>query len=282
MIYDIQTNETSREFPFKLFFNDDVFAKNHCHTEVEFLRVTDGNMDAHVNGIHYNLNAGDMLMIVSGDLHSIQYSSHRRMVIQFKIDILEGQYNSDDISNIFDRMHTLQRVSRKWEQSACEKVSAILDDLEVAKNTLTGTEYRLRVCSRLSALVDICYSDISQSEKQTEKSLIMRNKKALLKIEKLFSYIHANYSRKITIGEIAAVLHYSPNYFTKVWKKYMGTSFHAYLNEYRVNKATVLLKNTDNSVTDIALETGFDSIKTFNRVFKNIMGANPSEFRKKG
>jgi YesN/AraC family two-component response regulator len=280
MVFDIQTNETSQYFPFKLFYNHDIFAPDHCHTEVELIYILSNSMDGHINGSNYHLNKGDIVMIANGDIHGISYSNHSRMVIQFKLDVLEGLYTySDDMNKVLDKMQTLERMSTKWPSNVHQKVSDILMSLKQAEETLTETAYRIRVCSLLYQLIDICFNDIPQSEDQLEKRLITKNKEIFLKVQNIFTYIQDNFNKNITIDEVANSFHFSPNYFTKIWRKYTGTSFHTYLNEYRINRSTFLLKDTDLLVSEIGYETGFQSTKTFNRVFKSIIGVSPSEYR---
>jgi AraC-like DNA-binding protein len=69
-------------------------------------------------------------------------------------------------------------------------------------------------------------------------------------------------------------------HFTRFFKDTTGMTFWQYLNNYKVSKAVNLLINTSDSISEIAFNSGFNSIKTFNRVFKQVKGCSPSEFRK--
>ena len=80
--------------------------------------------------------------------------------------------------------------------------------------------------------------------------------------------------------ELAAVVHFHPNYFISFFKKYFGTSPLKYVNEARLNQAKRLLKSTDESVAQIAEETGFRDLYHFSKRFKASTGYSPSDFRK--
>ena len=67
---------------------------------------------------------------------------------------------------------------------------------------------------------------------------------------------------------------------SKVFSGIFHTNFNQYLNEIRLNYATSLLENTKMRITDIYLEAGFESQRTFNRVFRQKYGRTPSEYRK--
>ena len=60
-----------------------------------------------------------------------------------------------------------------------------------------------------------------------------------------------------------------------------GEKINEFINELRINDAIEKLKNTDNKILDIALDTGFDSLSTFNRAFKHFTGTTPREYREK-
>lgn len=221
------------------------------------------------------------MVATSGDIHGIAYSDNRRLVIQFKLDILQELYSfSNDIKYIFEKLHSISRVSTKWGEQSRKQVKEIILGLKHAEENLSGTEYRLRVYSLLYQLIDIFINDIPEDEEQKQKTQVLQNKKIFGKIEKLFVYVHDNYDKNLTLEEISTTFHYSSNYFTKLWKKYIGVSFHKYLNDYRITRAMALLKESDLLVADIAYKMGFQSIKSFNRVFKSVTGMTPTEYKK--
>jgi transcriptional regulator GlxA family with amidase domain len=71
----------------------------------------------------------------------------------------------------------------------------------------------------------------------------------------------------------------SPAYFAREFKQAFGLPPHRYLLTRRIERASALLRDTDLSITDIALQTGWTSIGTFGRIFRDITGASPSELR---
>ena len=70
------------------------------------------------------------------------------------------------------------------------------------------------------------------------------------------------------------------SYISRNFKKLVGMSFNDYVNLMRLNQACYLLKNTDRSITDCGYESGFRSIHTFNRNFKERYGISPQQYRK--
>ena len=85
---------------------------------------------------------------------------------------------------------------------------------------------------------------------------------------------------KITIADISGEIGLSESHFMKYFKKTMGTSFIDYLNDYRLTKASRLLVTSENSVLEIAIETGFENLSYFIRLFKKKYSMTPNQYRK--
>jgi len=92
-------------------------------------------------------------------------------------------------------------------------------------------------------------------------------------------YIQDRFQEKISLDEAARAVNASTRHFCKVFKEATGTTFTDYLARVRVEKAKNLLQNPHLRVSEIAFETGFDSISQFNRSFKRITGLAPTQFR---
>ena len=99
------------------------------------------------------------------------------------------------------------------------------------------------------------------------------------KMAKLHHFIEQNYSRKITLQEVSALLNMSPVTFNRFIKKRTGKTFIEYLNEIRIGHATRLLINKDMSISEIAFSVGFNSMANFNRIFKKSKNCTPSQYR---
>lgn len=101
-------------------------------------------------------------------------------------------------------------------------------------------------------------------------------------IYKAVHYMRKNYTRKVTLEEVAKAAFLSPTYFSKIFKQEMGCSFNTYLNRLRVDKSKQLLLQSDLQLVDIANALGFEDQSYFTKVFKRITGESPNQFRKTG
>jgi len=92
-------------------------------------------------------------------------------------------------------------------------------------------------------------------------------------------YIRDRFRQKISAADVAAYAGVSPSYFGKRFRRIVGENFVRYLQEMRVEEAKKLLQEPRRNIAEIAFESGFNSISQFNRVFRNLTGRTPSEFR---
>ncbi|MCL2201564.1 MAG: AraC family transcriptional regulator [Oscillospiraceae bacterium] len=92
-------------------------------------------------------------------------------------------------------------------------------------------------------------------------------------------YIQKHFADKIKVSDLAALCHLSENHFRRVFLAEMGTSPLSYINFIRINQACILLSTSNQSILSVAGNSGFNSIASFNRNFKNILGISPRDYR---
>src|SRR5690606_19236268 len=100
-------------------------------------------------------------------------------------------------------------------------------------------------------------------------------------IEKAKRYIIENYKTNLSREDVAASVYLTPDYLAKTFKSKTGLSIKEFLNEYRIKAAQRMLLESDESISYIAMETGFDNISYFSTVFKKITGETPNLYRSK-
>jgi AraC-like DNA-binding protein/ligand-binding sensor protein len=107
----------------------------------------------------------------------------------------------------------------------------------------------------------------------------VRHSSALRKAER---FIWENYTRKVSLQEIAEASGLSAPYFSTVFKDEMGENLSNYLNRLRVEKAIVMLSETNQAVSEIAQACGFDDQSWFSKIFKSFTGMSPGKYREQG
>jgi len=100
------------------------------------------------------------------------------------------------------------------------------------------------------------------------------------KIKNVIKYINENYLTEITREDLAGSVGVHPDSLGKQFKKYTGYKLSDYVNELRVNEAARRLREEDTNIIDIAFDVGFESVRTFNRIFPKFMNETPNNYRK--
>ena len=98
-------------------------------------------------------------------------------------------------------------------------------------------------------------------------------------IRKSVDYIRRNFSKKITLEDVASYVYLSPSYFSKVFKDEMELNFNAYLNKIRIDKAKQLLVNDTVKLVDVSGLVGFEDQSYFSKVFKKLTDQTPGKYR---
>jgi AraC-like DNA-binding protein/ligand-binding sensor protein len=101
-------------------------------------------------------------------------------------------------------------------------------------------------------------------------------------LKKAEHFIWENYSRKISLEEIAQASGFSAPYFSTIFKEEMGENLSSYLNRLRVEKAGYMLTNTNLSLSKITRACGFEDQSWFSKIFKHYTGMSPGKYRNQG
>ena len=96
----------------------------------------------------------------------------------------------------------------------------------------------------------------------------------------MVGFIQKNYTRKISLKEIALSGAVGQSKCCKLFAKYFGQTPNTYLNQYRLNKSLEYLQNSDLPITEIALSVGFSGASYYTELFRKCFGKSPTEFRK--
>jgi AraC-like DNA-binding protein/ligand-binding sensor protein len=145
----------------------------------------------------------------------------------------------------------------------------------------TNNQYLVRIqeTQTIEELTDVLYIIVDHMAKQIFSFQGIRHATALRKAER---FIGENFTRKISLQEIADVSGLSASYFSTVFREEMGENLSAYLNRLRVEKAGRLLTETGLSLSEISGSCGFEDQSWFSKIFKNYTGMSPGKYRVQG
>jgi AraC-like DNA-binding protein len=145
--------------------------------------------------------------------------------------------------------------------------------------------YELKSFERWISLLSILneLAKIEDVELLTSPETLLKvNLREYHRINIVYEYVFKNFRNAISLGEVSGLLSMTSIAFCRYFKKITRRTFVTYLNEYRIGHACKLLSTTDRNVSEIAFESGFESIANFNKQFKKYTGTNPKRYNKKG
>lgn len=225
----------------------------HLHSSFEFVTVTDGEMLVNVDKKQYYLKDGEALLIFPNQMHSLSTPEHSRHLLCIFSPKLVQAY-----SNVF---LAKRPVDHKFYPDSFYIKQ--LSEFVYRKSSLKAKGLLYSLCDEFDS--NAVYTD-HDSEKEN----------LLLKI---FQFVETNYNKTCTLDALSEHISYHSVYLSRYFKRCTGLSYTDYVNRYRVNEAGYILKNSDTNILQIAYDCGFESLRSFNRNFKSIMGVTPSEFR---
>ncbi len=279
-LYHENKSHTSPEFPYNTYLCsiplDFPSVKLHWHNEAEIIVIKKGEGIVSVDLTEYHVQTGDIIFVMSGQLHSISQFENSAMEyenILFKPNLLKASGN-DLCWERFLSPLLFTTVSVPFVIRAQSPLHNTLAPHITAIDTLCDKKnngYQVAVKGHLFLMF------YQLTTKQYSASF--SDRKRLDKMKAALSYVEEHYSQSITIDEMAAFCFFSKSYFMKFFKENMGMSFVTYLNDYRLEVAAKMLHATGDTILDIANACGFDNLSYFNRCFKKKYGIPPGKYR---
>lgn len=252
----------------------------HWHDEFEFILVKRGSFTLHVDDESVEIFPGDIALVMPLSIHSLMGIKGDFAFTSFTI---HPKLLCPDYSDVSFSTHIMPLLSH--DHTLRTRIDACTEGYEPLRHLLTELE---RAFDRrddgfeftVKGLIFLFFGVLDKC------GMIVKNKvsHAAVKNQKIIhdaiEYIAENYSRQITIDEIAEYCHYSRSYLMSVFKKYVGYSVITYINRYRLDKAASLLLSTNEPIIEIAMRCGFNNISFFGREFKKSFGFSPVKYRK--
>lgn len=274
-----ELNQKLPDIPYCLFYDCmGRYVPSHWHREIEVAMCTKGTVKMAINNIAYELQKDDIVIIPDGSTH-LYYNSpgNERMVVFIDFRLFEKgeSYKGTSRTQLHNRIQQIPLISRQWSEENRIKVRGILRELEEL-NAKEIFAWDLAIQAKVYELMFYLCNYVEKTV-NVESS----NVETLLKLENILEYIEKNYFKQINLRDVAAEFGFSTSYFARFFKKYSGETFMNYLNAYRINKARdMLFLDSRNTVSRISEMVGIPNVKTFNRLFRQMTGTSPTQYRK--
>lgn len=242
----------------------------HWHKGLEVNYVVEGPTDYMVDGISRPFGKGDICIINSGSIHSI--NKH--------ITLLDGAIDAFTVIIDYEFLRLLVpdydnitfTLKEEGKAALRECMDRLLEcylksDSHYRDIALTGIVYEL-----VFLLCENCKEEKSPVE--------IKSQRHIQQIYRIMDDVKEHYQEQVTQAEVAARLGFSREHFSRFFKQYTGITYLEYLTRYRIDKAKQLLEATNLTEIEIALDSGFSSVKQMSSAFKKYLSMTPSQFRR--
>lgn len=247
----------------------------HYHPEYEIACVLRGSGTRHVGNHFSSYENGDLVFVGPNLPHAgfglNAHGPHEEIVIQIKEEVLNQSIITrpemaairrllgNTKHGIYFTGITKEKVTKKLQKLLkLQPFERFMELISILNTMATSTEYEL-----INPAMDL-------------SSLIKKNN---ARLQKIFTYVEQHFNEEVNIQKVASIANLSVPSFCNYFKKIMGTTFTDFINQYRIQRACLLLQQ-EKTVSETSFECGFNNVAYFNKVFKTVTKKTPSEFKK--
>ena len=255
-----QTENMGNRFEYRTSGHDNWVKPPHIHEYSELALVTDGVATIYLSGKKYLVEPGHAILILPNLVH--EYTDETPSHLQCAV------FSNDHIPAFFEAVGN--------GELECPIVD--LTDEPFLQNEILNAPVGNSV--RLSGMLNLLFDKALSS---TTVRAGENDSESLLKTAVI--YISENFKRDIKLKDLSRTLGYHEKYLSSVLHDLTGMNFRRFLASYRVEYAKYLLRSKENSamrIHEISSECGFTSMNSFNRIFHELTGKTPSEYRSRG
>ena len=248
----------------------------HWHNAVELIMPLKNEYIVNVGGVDHHIPEYDILVIPPCELHSMPAVKGRRLIFQCDNAILGGVPALEAAMRAVSSPLIINSAYDTELHILVQRTILDIVPLYSSRAELSDVKIYLRLIELFTAMRE------HQLERQKGMMDCADDKldEYSEKFGTVLKYIDNNYMYDITLEQLADIAGYSKYHFSRIFKRYNSMSYLQYINARRTKAAETLLLDPDIPITEVAMRSGFKSLTTFNRVFKDIKHCTPSDFKK--
>ncbi len=254
----------------------------HWHNEFEFGHIIGGRIRYKTNHHEFILREGDGIFVNSGTLHYLQ-SLEPIENVALRTQFFDQSFLAGYPGGIYDMKYIVPVQETKsldavplYQDQKCHAI--LLEKLGQCEEICLKKEpfFELRIRSIFSELWETVYS-WAQEQKKHENTYDPAEDE---RIKRMLTLIQEHYGEKITVENLACTAHISERECYRIFRNILGSTPGNFIEQIRLQKAQELLRYTNKSILEIALETGFGTSSYFCKLFKACHHITPNQYRK--
>lgn len=248
----------------------------HWHLEMEIIHVIEGEYNVFINTAEMIIHTDEICIITGvtfhGDGSKLGHCIYESIVFNLEVIKLNNYSPNNFIDEIIQKKIIPQVIFTKKDTNI---ISAGQNLFNIMKGKPEG--YDLQTIGFIFQLLGL----IKTEKKYTEIKDTDLNKRKVHSeyLKPVFEYINENYTKQISLEEMADKANLSPKYFCRVFREVMHYTPFEYLNSFRINCACDKLRNTNEKIINVAYSCGFNDFSYFIKTFKRYKNMTPFKYR---
>ncbi|WP_148412254.1 AraC family transcriptional regulator [Murimonas intestini] len=265
-------------FPYRMFVSKSRQMYLHSHDFLEINYVKEGEGYYLIEEREYEIRQGDIFIINNQERHMAVHDGGLMLeVIVFDPAFLwERMQGYQFLEPFFNRSAVFTNCIRREEEGYGKLLEAVVNIRSEYEEKRQGWELFVKSWTQLFMAQLYRIYLISQDKTERKEARY----KTFTRLQPVLDYIHEHYLEQLELDELARVAMMNKSYLCSCFKNTLHMRIFEYIDQLRINRACMLLSTTSESITDIAMLTGFNSVSYFNRIFKKVRGISPGNYRK--
>ena len=249
----------------------------HFHDEYEIYYILEGERFYFIGQRTYHIQKGCLVFVNKNLIHKTgmaQSSYHDRILIEFcgePFGSFFSYFNDLSLENFFENNTGVIALDPQ-KQSFVENL--LLEMQSEIHHKAPG--YRLSVMMKLSTLLIFA---MRYREKHLEAQEVSAESPKHKRVDEVANYIINHCNEQLSLESVAETFYVNKCYLSRIFKEVTSFTINEYINVHRINNAQMLLTDTDLSITEIALQCGYESLTYFEKVFKTYREISPLKYR---
>ncbi|MCR5684801.1 MAG: AraC family transcriptional regulator [Lachnospiraceae bacterium] len=252
----------------------------HWHTAMEIIMPFENTYEVTIGSSTLIVEPGDIIIIPPGELHILKApDTGSRLITMVDYSLL---CNLKSMDQLLHTLHPYCLIKSRNGDDLADELSATLKELllEIESEYFSGTPFReARIYSLLISFFVTIGREAGNLGARFGNFTTNKQHEYVEKFMNVCGYINEHCTEDITVEELAALAGFSKFHFARLFKQFTNSSYYEYLTHKRIEHAEAMLITPDISITEVAMQSGFNSLSTFNRVFKSVKGCTPSEYK---
>lgn len=247
----------------------------HHHNFAELSVVLAGTGTEILNGEAHRFKRGTVSFLLPHHIHEIRLDQPNvhKYNCMFDVQLLFSSPSDRELANTL--LQTGKEIPSHYDLE--EEQTVILEQMFISmKKEYESEQFGKDTVLRSILLEAFVYLVRTRRPAAAKASLSLRSKDHALE---LLHFLHLHFQEEITLTQLADEFNLNASYISRIFKQHVGKTLTEYLHSLRVGMATSLLVTTTMSIVDITFEVGFEHARTFARVFKELHGITPTQYR---